>query len=83
MNGLTFTTDGEVVSTPDAELIDLDEIPVELPYDLLELGSYPTLQAGRVHMQTSRGCPQQVRLLLQHHLQQAQLARQEPAARRR
>ena len=57
VNGLTYRADGEVVSTPDAELIDLDAIRVELPYDLLELARYPTLQAGRVHMQTSRGCP--------------------------
>ena len=57
VNGLTFTSDGAVHSTPDAELCDLDAIPVELPYDLLDPAQYPTLQAGRVHMQTSRGCP--------------------------
>jgi anaerobic magnesium-protoporphyrin IX monomethyl ester cyclase len=57
VNGLTFKVDGGTHSTPDADLIDLDDIPVELPYDLLELDKYPTLQAGRVHMQTSRGCP--------------------------
>jgi anaerobic magnesium-protoporphyrin IX monomethyl ester cyclase len=57
VNGLTFTADGAIRSTPDADLIDLDSIPVELPYDLLELDKYTTLQAGRVHMQTSRGCP--------------------------
>jgi radical SAM superfamily enzyme YgiQ (UPF0313 family) len=57
VNGLTYRTDRTIQSTPDAELIDLDGIPVGLPYDLLELDRYPTLQAGRVHMQTSRGCP--------------------------
>jgi anaerobic magnesium-protoporphyrin IX monomethyl ester cyclase len=55
--GVTFAADDTVVSTPDADLIDLNTIPVELPYDLLELEDYPTLQAGRVHIQTSRGCP--------------------------
>ena len=55
--GLTFVRDGAVVNTPDAGLIALDDIPVELPYDLLELDRYPTLQSGRAHMQTSRGCP--------------------------
>ena len=31
---------------------------MELPWDdLLAPERYPTLQAGRVHMQTSRGCP--------------------------
>jgi anaerobic magnesium-protoporphyrin IX monomethyl ester cyclase len=57
VNGLTFEADGAIRSTPDADLIDLDSIPVELPYELLELERYPTLQAGRVHIQTSRGCP--------------------------
>jgi radical SAM superfamily enzyme YgiQ (UPF0313 family) len=46
-----------VVSTPAAALVDLDTIPVELPFDLLPLDRYPTLQAGRAHIQTSRGCP--------------------------
>src|SRR5665647_867725 len=57
VSGLTYKADGASRSTPDADLIDLDTIPVELPYDLLELDRYPTLQAGRVHIQTSRGCP--------------------------
>ncbi len=57
VDGLTYELDGAVVSTPDAEPVDLDSIPVELPYELLELTGYPTLQAGRVHLQTSRGCP--------------------------
>jgi anaerobic magnesium-protoporphyrin IX monomethyl ester cyclase len=57
VSGLTYKSGGAVVSTPDADLIDLDAIPLELPYHLLELDRYPTLQAGRVHMQTSRGCP--------------------------
>jgi radical SAM superfamily enzyme YgiQ (UPF0313 family) len=57
VNGVTFRRDGTVTSTPDADLIDLDGIPIELPYDLLRLESYPTLRAGRAHIQTSRGCP--------------------------
>jgi radical SAM superfamily enzyme YgiQ (UPF0313 family) len=28
-----------------------------LPYDLLQLDKYPSLKAGRIHIQTSRGCP--------------------------
>ena len=61
--GITFSAGGgngsgpTVRSTPDAALVDLDAIPVELPYDLLPLPLYSTLQAGRVHLQTSRGCP--------------------------
>jgi len=57
VNGLTYQAGGETASTPDADVIDLDAIPVELPYELLDLDRYPTLQAGRVHIQTSRGCP--------------------------
>jgi len=57
VNGLTFKADGEIKSTPDAEVIDLDKIPIELPYELLDLEKYPTLQSGRFHIQTSRGCP--------------------------
>ena len=45
VNGLTYKADGAIRSTPDADLIDLDTIPVELPYDLLELDRYPTLKA--------------------------------------
>ena len=60
--GITYRQGGAagadaVRSTPDAALIDLDDIPVGLPYELLPLRLYPTLRAGRVHLQTSRGCP--------------------------
>ena len=55
--GMTYAQADAVRSTPDGGLIDLDDIPLELPYDLIELARYPTLQAGRAHMQTSRGCP--------------------------
>jgi len=57
VKGLTFKTEGAIKSTDDADLIDLDEIPVELPYDLLKLEKYPAFQSGRFHIQTSRGCP--------------------------
>ncbi|MGO8683217.1 MAG: B12-binding domain-containing radical SAM protein [Thermoleophilia bacterium] len=55
--GLTYRAQGEIRSTSRAGVIDLDAIPVELPFDLLQLDKYPTLQAGRFHIQTSRGCP--------------------------
>jgi len=57
VKGLTFKREGSIKNTADAGLINLDDIPVELPYDLLELEKYPTLQSGRFHIQTSRGCP--------------------------
>ena len=55
--GLTYKEGGAIRSTPDASLIDLDDIPVALPYDLLQLDKYPALKSGRIHIQTSRGCP--------------------------
>ena len=57
VGGLTFKSEGLIKSTGEADLIDLDDIPVELPYDLIKLEKYPTLQSGRFHIQTSRGCP--------------------------
>lgn len=57
VKGIAYKRGGVVVSTSDADLVDLDKIPIELPYDLLDLKRYPTLQAGRFHIQTSRGCP--------------------------
>ncbi len=57
VKGLTFKVGGEIRSSRDADLIDLNDIPIELPFELLQLEEYPTLQSGRFHIQTSRGCP--------------------------
>ncbi len=57
IKGITFKSAGTIKSTPDRELIDLDELPIELPFELLSLDKYPTLKSGRFHIQTSRGCP--------------------------
>ncbi len=55
--GLTYKSGGVVKSNPDASLADLDGIPVNLPYDLLQMDKYPAVKSGRIHIQTSRGCP--------------------------
>ena len=57
VSGVTYRVGGEVKSNPDGEVIDLDQIPVDLPYDLLEMERYPSVKSGRFHIQTSRGCP--------------------------
>jgi radical SAM superfamily enzyme YgiQ (UPF0313 family) len=57
VRGLSFKSEGLIKTTGEPDLIDLDDIPVELPYDLIKLEKYPTLQSGRFHIQTSRGCP--------------------------
>lgn len=55
--GITYCSDGVIKSNPDGKLIDLDTIPVDLPYDLLQMERYPSVKSGRFHIQTSRGCP--------------------------
>lgn len=57
VKGITFKTNGSIVNTQDADLIDLNQIPLELPYSLFEMSKYPALTTGRFHIQTSRGCP--------------------------
>jgi anaerobic magnesium-protoporphyrin IX monomethyl ester cyclase len=56
--GITYKSEeGRIRSNPDGQLVELDEIPVDLPFKLLRLDKYPSLRAGRFHIQTSRGCP--------------------------
>lgn len=55
--GVTYKTEGRIKSNPDSSLIDLDDIPLDLPYNLLSMDKYPAFRAGRFHIQTSRGCP--------------------------
>jgi len=57
VKGITYKLGREIRSTPDTQPVDLDSIPIELPFDLLRLDKYPSLRAGRFHIQTSRGCP--------------------------
>jgi len=57
VKGITYKQYGEIRNTPDADVPDLDSLPVDLPYELLQLDKYPSLKSGRFHIQTSRGCP--------------------------
>jgi len=57
VKGITYKSEGKVKSNPNGPLIDLDSIPIELPFNLLLMDKYPALKAGRFHIQTSRGCP--------------------------
>ncbi len=57
VEGITFKKEGTIRNNPDAPLIDLDSIPLDLPFNLLHLDRYPSLEKGRFHIQTSRGCP--------------------------
>ncbi len=55
--GITYKSNHIVRSNPDGEVIELDAIPVNLPYELLQTDKYPSIKSGRIHIQTSRGCP--------------------------
>ena len=55
--GITYNDNGIIKSNPDGKEIELDAIPIELPYDLLQIEKYPSVKSGRFHIQTSRGCP--------------------------
>ena len=55
--GITYAINGAIKSNPDGKIIDLDAIPLALPYELLQMNKYPSFKSGRFHVQTSRGCP--------------------------
>ncbi len=55
--GITYNFNGLIKNNPDGKIIDLDDEPIALPYDLLQMDKYPSLKSGRFHIQTSRGCP--------------------------
>jgi anaerobic magnesium-protoporphyrin IX monomethyl ester cyclase len=55
--GLSFKSKDKIKTTPDVPFIDLNTIPIDLPYNLLRLSEYPPFKAGRFHILTSRGCP--------------------------
>lgn len=57
VKGITYKRQGEIVTNPSGETINLDSIPIALPYDMLKLSNYPAIKSGRLHIQTSRGCP--------------------------
>ena len=59
VKGITYKSAGRIRSNPDSLPIDLDSVPIELPFDLLRLDKYPSFRVGRFHIQTSRGCPHQ------------------------
>ena len=55
--GITYKKEGRIVNNPPSDVINLDDIPIDLPYELLRIERYPSIKAGRFHIQTSRGCP--------------------------
>ncbi len=57
VSGITYKINDAIKNNPDGKVIDLDEIPIHLPYELLDMNKYPSYRSGRFHIQTSRGCP--------------------------
>ena len=55
--GITYKVDEKIRSNSDRLPIILGEIPMDLPYDLIDVEKYPSIRSGRFHIQTSRGCP--------------------------
>ena len=55
--GITYAVNGAIKNNPDGDVIDLNAIPIALPYELLQMDKYPSFRSGRFHIQTSRGCP--------------------------
>jgi anaerobic magnesium-protoporphyrin IX monomethyl ester cyclase len=55
--GITYSLRGLIKNNPPGEVIDLNALPIALPYDLLQMDKYPSIKSGRFHIQTSRGCP--------------------------
>ncbi len=55
--GITYDFNGLIKNNPDGKVINLDDEPIALPYDLLQMDKYPSIKSGRFHIQTSRGCP--------------------------
>lgn len=56
VKGITFKRRERIINTPPRPFMDLSTLPLELPYDLLEMDKY-VLSPFPIH--TSRGCPHQ------------------------
>lgn len=44
--GITYSVNGLIINNPDGKVIDLDAIPIALPYELLQWTSIPLLDQG-------------------------------------
>jgi len=58
VRGITYKDNaGKIKTNPDREFLNMDTLPFDLPYDLLNLDKYPLFKHGNIDIQTSRGCP--------------------------
>ncbi|MEI7640415.1 MAG: radical SAM protein [bacterium] len=56
--GLSFKKDNVVINNPDRPYMNVDELPIDLPYELLPLEKYPYYKnMAAFPLQSGRGCP--------------------------
>lgn len=54
VKGITYKQGNRIIHNPDREPLDLNSLPIEIPYDLIELNKY---EFAPFPVHTSRGCP--------------------------
>jgi len=69
--GLTYKVNNAIKNNPEGKTINLDDVPVDLPYDLLPMDRYPSFRLGRFPIQTSRGCPHRCSFCYNSHFNHA------------
>lgn len=57
VKGISFKSDGAIINSEDRDFINLDNLDIEIPYNLLRLEKYQHVKNGSFSIQTSRGCP--------------------------
>lgn len=54
IKGIIFKENSEIISNADRDFMDLNTLPIELPYNLIKMDHY---NLNRFPLHTSRGCP--------------------------
>jgi radical SAM superfamily enzyme YgiQ (UPF0313 family) len=56
--GLSYKKDGTIINNPDRPYMNVDDLPIDLPYELLPLERYPYYKnEAAFPFQSGRGCP--------------------------
>ena len=54
IQGITYKKRNQIINNPSRDFFDLDSIPIELPYDLIDINLY---DVSSFPLHTGRGCP--------------------------
>jgi anaerobic magnesium-protoporphyrin IX monomethyl ester cyclase len=57
IKGISYKNNGKIFHNPQRDFLDLDSLPLSLPYDLLRIHDYPYVLGKHIEFQSSRGCP--------------------------